>query len=49
MNEILKRLELIKIGIKINDTEIIELQIKKIKTFFLDNEVRDDISQARKI
>jgi len=39
MNEILKRLELVKTGIEINDTEIIELQIRKLKLLSIDDDV----------
>jgi hypothetical protein len=48
MNEILKRLELIKTGIEIQDTDTIELQIKKLKSFPLDNEVLDIINKLKK-
>ncbi len=41
MNEIIKRLELVKTGIDINDTDIIDLQITKLESLSIDNEVRE--------
>jgi curved DNA-binding protein CbpA len=48
MNEILKRLELIKTGIEINDTEIIELQIKKLKLLSIENEVHKILTKLKR-
>jgi DNA repair exonuclease SbcCD ATPase subunit len=48
MSEILKRLELVKTGIEIQDTDIIELQIKKLKLLPIDNEVIDIINKLKR-
>ena len=48
MNEILKRLELIKTAIEINDTEIIALQIRKLKLLSIENEVHKILTKLKR-
>jgi len=47
MEELLKRLEIIRSGIAIDDSEIIELQMIKLKKMTLDSEVLDIINQLK--
>lgn len=49
MNEILKRLEIVKKSILLEDTEIIELQLKKIATLNYENDVNNIISLIENI
>lgn len=48
MQQILKRLELIKISISIEDEEIIELQVAKLSTMTIDDQtIREITTKAR--
>lgn len=48
MHEILKRLELVKTGIEINDTEIVELQIRRLNSLSIDHETYEILSKLKK-
>ncbi|MDP3119774.1 MAG: hypothetical protein Q8N01_05120 [Sulfuricurvum sp.] len=45
MQQILKRLELIKTSIAIEDEEIIELQVAKLSTLPIDNDVQNILNR----
>jgi len=48
MTEILKRLEIVKTGIEIDDTDIIELQMEKLHTLPIDTEVREILYKLKR-
>ena len=45
MKEILKRLEIIKNSLDIDDEEIVEFQIKKLKKLDIDDDIKEIVSK----
>jgi len=49
MNQILKRLELIKTAIELDDEEIVELQLIKLETLDIDEEIKSILSKLKEL